>query len=301
MYVNKRSFAIILGLTAVLIWSTVATAFKITLRHMDPVTMVYFSSFVSLITIAIYLIIKGEFRRIMGMSRKNRLLSVSIGLINPFVYYLVLFGSYDRLPAQVAQSINYSWPVILTILSIFILKQKINSRSIIGISIAFFGIIIVSTRGFSLLGGMPDMIGLILAMGSALIWAFFWTFNLKIKGKTAPKLFLNFLGGMIPLSIVFALSGPELPRMEGLLAVSYVGMFEMGLTFILWLTALSLVKDTSRISSLIYLGPFISLVLIAIVLREPILVSTLIGLTLIVAGLVVQRSKRNNGSGRKVQ
>lgn len=282
--------ALLLGLLAVSIWSTVATAFKITLRSMDPLTMVYLSSLVSLIAIGSYVLIRRQQGQLLHMNRKEKVLSVTAGLLNPFIYYLVLFESYDRLPAQLAQSINYSWPVILTVLSILFLGQKISGRSIAGILVGFVGVVIVSTKGFSVFGGMPDGTGILLALSSAIIWALFWTINLRTRSPTAPKLFLNFLGGMFPLSLLILISGPELPPVEGLAPVAYVGVFEMGLTFIIWLSALTMARDTARISSLIYLSPFISLVLINVVLEEAILPSTIVGLFFIVFGIVVQRT-----------
>ena len=77
--------------------------------------------------------------------------------------------------------------------------------------------------------------------------------------------------------------------MSGWLAVSYVGLFEMGITFVLWLSALRLTQNTARISNLIFVSPFISLLLLANIIGEEIHPSTLIGLVMIVCGLVVQQ------------
>ena len=41
-----------------------------------------------------------------------------LGLVNPFLYYLVLFKAYDLLPAQEAQAINYTWALMLAFLSV---------------------------------------------------------------------------------------------------------------------------------------------------------------------------------------
>jgi drug/metabolite transporter (DMT)-like permease len=80
--------------------------------------------------------------------------------------------------------------------------------------------------------------------------------------------------------------------LKGWLAVSYVGLFEMGITFVLWLSALKLTQNTARISNLIFASPFISLMLLATVIGEEIHPSTLVGLMLIVIGLVVQQLKK---------
>jgi len=56
----------------------------------------------------------------------------------------------------------------------------------------------------------------------------------------------------------------------------------MGITFVLWLTALRLSTTTAQISILIYLSPAMSLVFIWLVLKESIHPTTIIGLALIV-------------------
>jgi drug/metabolite transporter (DMT)-like permease len=75
----------------------------------------------------------------------------------------------------------------------------------------------------------------------------------------------------------------------GLLGATYVGIFEMGITFVIWLKALKFSKTTARVSNLIYLSPFLSLVFIYLFVGEQILFSTVIGLILIVVGIFVQQ------------
>ena len=68
-----------------------------------------------------------------------------------------------------------------------------------------------------------------------------------------------------------------------------MGMFEMGITFVLWLSALRLASNASRVSNLIFLSPFVSLLFIGRLVGEQVLASTWLGLVLIIGGLGVQR------------
>ncbi|GAL12795.1 metabolite transporter (DMT) superfamily [Vibrio astriarenae] len=86
--------------------------------------------------------------------------------------------------------------------------------------------------------------------------------------------------------------------------MTYVGLFEMGVTFVLWLSALKLTNNTARISNLIFASPFISLMLLSTIIGEDIHPSTLVGLVLIIIGLVIQQLKirptnNNSASERK--
>ena len=75
-------------------------------------------------------------------------------------------------------------------------------------------------------------------------------------------------------------------------AAIYSGIFEMGITFILWLKALQLSKTTDRVTNLVYITPFLSLILIHFVLNEDIFFTSIIGLILIVLGIIIQRIRQ---------
>jgi drug/metabolite transporter (DMT)-like permease len=80
-----------------------------------------------------------------------------------------------------------------------------------------------------------------------------------------------------------------IPNLKGTLAALYVGLFEMGITFVLWLMAMKKAVNTAKVSNLIFISPFISLILINQFLGEEIHSATLIGLLFIVTGLMVQK------------
>jgi len=61
---------------------------------------------------------------------------------------------------------------------------------------------------------------------------------------------------------------------------------------VLWLKALKFSENTARVANLIFLSPFLSLLFIRLLVGEEILLSTLAGLVLIVAGLILQQFGR---------
>jgi drug/metabolite transporter (DMT)-like permease len=222
--------------------------------------------------------------------KNDYLRSALLGFLNPFLYYIILFKAYSILPAQEALSLNYLWAITLTLLSIPILKQKISFISIFAIFISFIGVIIIATHGNILSLKFTNPIGVSLALSSTIVWSLFWIYNVKDTRDDVAKLFLNFLFGFIFILITVLFTRKlSIPSIPGLLGASYAGIFEMGITFILWLKVLSLSKTTAKVSNLIYLSPFLSLVIIRFAVGEEILTSTAIGLLLIVTGILVQR------------
>jgi drug/metabolite transporter (DMT)-like permease len=89
--------------------------------------------------------------------------------------------------------------------------------------------------------------------------------------------------------VMLASSRMTTPDVRGLVGAWYLGFFEMGITFVLWLKALKLSRTTVQVSNLIYLSPFLSLVLIHLIVGETILLSTIVGLIFIVAGIIMQQ------------
>jgi drug/metabolite transporter (DMT)-like permease len=65
----------------------------------------------------------------------------------------------------------------------------------------------------------------------------------------------------------------------------------MGIAFVLWSQAMKKAENTSKVSNLIFISPFLSLVFIYFILGEVILTSTYVGLVLIIAGLWLQQKK----------
>lgn len=132
-----------------------------------------------------------------------------------------------------------------------------------------------------------------MALGSAFIWALFWISNLKDARDEVSKLFLNFLFGFLYITIVQQiLGGFQVPYLEGLVGAVYIGFFEMGITFIFWMKAMQLSEITAKITNIIYLIPFLSLMIITVMVGEAILWSTMIGLVLIIVGNILQQCGR---------
>ena len=285
------------ALLAVLCWSTIGSAFKISLRYLDFLTLLLFSSFVAVIVLFIILSVQGKTDLLKKIKKPEVVNSAFLGLLNPFLYYVVLLKAYELLPAQEAGTLNYIWPLVLVLLSIPMLKQKITPWSILAILVSFFGIILISTHGHILSFTFSSPLGVLLALGSAVFWALYWIFNMKDRREEVSKLFLNFCFGFFYIFLTIIILRtlgvkwnryPILPW-QGIAGSVYLGIFEMGITFILWLMALKLSSTTAKVSNLIYLSPFVSLILIHFFVGEVILLSTVTGLVFIVGGIIIQQ------------
>lgn len=278
------------GLAAVLAWSTVATAFKISLRHLTPAQLLLLSSTVSLLVLLAILLVQGRLADLRGSFAAHWRRSLLFGAINPFIYYLVLFQAYALLPAQEAQAINYTWALTLTLLSVPVLGHTLRVQDAAAALVCYLGVVVIATHGELLALHFASLGGVGLALLSTLLWAAYWLLNTRDTRDPVIGLTLNFAFAL-PLSLAWCLWRDGLPALDGagIAGAVWVGVFEMGLTFVLWLTALKLTARTASIANLIFLSPLLSLVLIHFFVGEPILPSTGAGLLLILLGLALQK------------
>lgn len=287
---EKQKRAYVCAFVAVLFWATSASAFKISLRYVDIFSLLFYASITSTGAFLIYILLSNRLNLLKALSGKDYLYSALLGFLNPFLYYAVLFKAYSILPAQEAQPLNFVWPITLVLLSIPLLKQKIRSRDILAIFISFAGVFVISTRGDIFGFRFTNITGVLLATGSSVIWALFWIYNVRDKRDEVVRLFLNFaFGSILTFLLMVLLGGVHIPNLPGLLGAVYVGLFEMGITFLLWLKALKLSKTTAHVTNLIYMVPFLSLVLISFTVGETIFPSTVVGLIFIVGGIILQK------------
>jgi len=288
--VNNTKKSYFFALAAILFWSTIASALKVSLRYIDFGLLLFYACITAVILLIIILAGQKKIDQLKKLNTKDFIRAAILGFINPFAYYIVLLKAYDLLLAQEAGTLNYIWPLVLVLLSIPLLKQKIGWISISAVLISFFGTIVIGTQGniFNLKFSSPLGVGL--ALISAVFWALYWIYNVKDKKDEIVKLFLNFIFGTAYVLIFLTATGRiEFPNINGLMGSVYVGIFELGLTYILWMKGLQLARTTAKVSNLVFLSPFISLFFIRFFVGEAILPSTIIGLVLIVGGILLQQ------------
>ncbi len=287
---KRSSRAYIYAALSVLLWGTIPTAFKIALSGLSIVTMLGITSLVSTVVLLLIVVSTGKLKLLKEMTRGEVLWSALLGLINPVGYYLILLTAYSRLPGQVAQPINMIWPIILVFFSIALLHQRIPARSIVALLVSLAGVYIIASQGAPLKPGRSDTAGVLLALVSGVLWALYFVLNVRDKRDEAVKLFTNFLFGSAYLVILMAFSGSfsQDIGLRSTAAAVYCGIFEMGITFWLWLKALQLAETTDRVSNLVYFAPFISIILLHFIIDEPVYYTTPVGLLLIIGSVVFQ-------------
>lgn len=271
-----------------------ATAFKWALEFNTPMALITLAATVSWCFFGARVIVAGSLKSMHEMNSVLILRCLLLGLLNPAFYYWILLTAYDLLPAQDAMAINYTWGLTLPLVA-SLFSRTVPTKYETGLALlSYLGILVIATNGN--LGSLEfdRPAGVALALFSTVIWGLSWVVNSRIVDANnidaELALFLNFSAALPVLWIVTGLT-VQLPSVSvgSLLGGLYVGLFEMGIAFVLWMNAMRLTDNPLRISSLIFLAPPLSLLLIGTVLNETIAGSTLVGLVIILMGLAGQQ------------
>lgn len=287
---KSSNLAYVYGMAAVFLWSTVATAFKIALSYYTPLQLVFVAVLTSIIALGGILAWQKKLSLLKQQFLRRPAFYLVTGLINPFLYYVVLFKAYSLLPAQQALSLNYTWAVLLPLLAAPLLKQHLRKSDIAAALIAYTGVFIIATGGDISGFSFDSPLGIGLALTSTLLWCLYWIVNTKDQGDPVVSLLLSFLIGLPFIAVTLVLTD-TLPSfsLKAIFAGMYVGLFEMGITFVLWLMALKTATRTANISTMVFLSPVMSIGFIAWILQETIAMATYLGLAFILSGMMLQQ------------
>src|SRR5665648_921617 len=75
---------------AILFWSTIPTAFKISLGELDILLLLTIAALTSVIVLSIVVLAGKKIDLIRKTTGKELLSSAILGFVNPFIYYLIL-------------------------------------------------------------------------------------------------------------------------------------------------------------------------------------------------------------------
>lgn len=278
--------AIMSAAVAVLSWSTVAAAFKTALIYYSHYEMLTVAALTSTIIFAIAVTLQRKWWQFANLDKKGWGALALLGLFSPTLYYLVLFSAYDMLPAQVAQPINYCWPIFLVILLAAVMHKPVRPRLYAGMAISLAGVCVISLSGG--IDGTLSVSGLAMAFLSAVLWAVYWILNEKLKGDfdESVKLFGSFLFGALYLLIGLLWVPASFASPNGALSSIYVGAFEMGIPFLFFSIALKNASNVAVVNQMCYIAPFLSLFFISMIVGETIKPTSYIGLSLIISGVI---------------
>ena len=211
-----------------------------------------------------------------------------LGFLGTYLYYVLLYGALALTSASEGFILAYSWPMLVIILAFPLLNERLTVKKLCSILISFLGIVVIVTHGSIFTLSFTSLKGDILALGGALTFALFSVLGKKYHYDQTVSVFIYFVTALVFITpTLFLFSFLKMPSMHVWLWLLLNGFLVNGISYIFWFKALEY-GDTSVISNALYLTPFLSLVYIALFLGEKIPISSIVGLVIIVAGIILQ-------------
>jgi len=230
-----------------------------------------------------------------GSERNYWLYIVLASLGGVSMYLFVIYSAISligpSLPVLVDCLIN---PILITLLSLVIFKEKLSKNKVVGFIIASFGAFLLITGGNIgvLQPNSPNFLGYILALLAPLMWSFYTIAIKKVKQFDSSRTdFQNLknvsIFGVIEFFILVIISGQlniflnNFLNIIVFLCALYLGLGAFVIGYYIWSYSLKKLRSSS-VASFLYLQPFITLLLSMLFQRNDV-----IGLWNIIGGLIV--------------
>ena len=272
---------------SIFLWSTVAVMAKLLLNSLNNFQVLWVSAFFSGVALIVYTIYSGTIREIKAYTFKDYIISALIAFPGTCLYYVFFYAGSDLMPASQAFIVNYLWPIMSVVFACIILKEKMTLKKAIAIFMSFFGVVIVTGSSISSFD-KSVMLGTAFCVLGAVSYGIFTAVNKKMSYSKPITMMIGFFEAFIITTVInFINRDLFLPDLMQTLGFMWNGIMTMAVASTLWLVALTM-GNTAKISNLAYITPFLSLVWTALILHEPIKLSSVIGLAVIVLGIFIQ-------------
>jgi drug/metabolite transporter (DMT)-like permease len=280
--------SILLALTAILIWSTLAL-FSSQLTHVSP-----------FLVLGVALMLCGSFSLVRRSAWRIPFTTLAVGVGGIFGYHFLYFRAMALAPAVEASLINYLWPLLIVVLSPLVLTgYRLRPRHIFGALLGLAGAGLIATGGRLSLR-FEYLSGYLMMAGAALIWSLYSLLTKRVPHfSTESVAAFCAISGLLALAF-YLLSGGSLVQAQALTAHDWLvivlcGLGPMGAAFFFWDAALKR-GDPRRIGSLAYLTPLLSTLNLVVFARLPLTPVSFAAMLLIITGALVGSSVKTEGT-----
>ncbi len=284
---TEKTKGTIFVLICVVLWALIPVVAKMGQATLDNHQFLFWSSLVSFIVLSIATTINGDIVEIKYYSLKEWGYLLFLGLLGTYIYYLFLYLGYSKTSGMEVLVVQYTWPILILILSIFILKERINLRKVIAISLGFIGVVLVLSKGEFQKLELNDISIISLVAAGAFCFALFSVLSKNIKRAPLAVTSIYFLSASIASFIsMLYFSNFALPSRTELVPVLLNGILVNGFSYMFWLLALKS-TEASYLAPFTFIAPVLSAVYLILFFNESFVPAYGVGLACVIAGGLV--------------
>ncbi len=285
---NGKPYAMLLLLIA--IWGSFAAINRLALNTLDVFQVTFFTFSIAFVSLALWMLAAKKFS-LLRRIRSRQWVWLAILAVLSFLYYFLYSLSLSMTNPVTASSINYLFPVFITLLAVPINREKMTVGKLLSVLLGFAGMVLIVTGGDFTTLKIDSVPGILLALGASLCWALFSTLGKMAEVDIVVSNFVYAAAAfLISAVLLLTNSGFALPGPGAFAAIAWNSVMNFCVSYFLWFKALRTAK-ASFVASMSFITPFATLLFIALLLHEPITPANLAGLAVIVFGVAVQNLK----------
>lgn len=274
----------IYALLAVGMFATLGTGFKLAVGRMNSYSVVIWMGGWATLALFAFLVREGRVGAILIELRQRPLFFPLAGVIGLGVQQFLCLATYELIPASQAVILHYTYPLMMLLLSWVVFREKTGWWALCCVVLGFFGVFVLVSSG----GGLGDVrlsIGVAVALATAFTFALFCVLIKHASFSVTAGMFLLNLFGLLFLLCLLPLYPMRWSvSFADMLLLAYLGVFPTAVAFILWNKALRMIS-TGRSSNCALLVPILSLVCIALVLKEHIAFMQAVGMAIVLVSV----------------
>ena len=279
--------AIVIVLIFMSLWALIPVVSKLGQQNLDNHQFLFWSSLVSFVVLFITTIATKNHAHLKKYSPREWLTAITLGFLGTYAYYILLYFAYANARGLEVLVLQYSWPIFIVVLSVILLKERLNTVKIISLALGFLGVFLVISKGnFQNLHFENISVDLLVIIGTA-SFALFSVLSKKVELEPISVTTVYFLTATcLSFISMILLSSFSLPTADSIIPILLNGILVNGFSYILWIIALKKTQ-ASFLAPFVFLTPVLSTVYLILFFNEPFLPVYAIGLVcVIVAGIM---------------
>ncbi|ELX8380883.1 DMT family transporter [Providencia vermicola] len=286
---------LIYALMCVLIWSFIPIVSRFGQEGLDSFQFLFWSNLISAIAVILVAMSAGYKPAKLFILPSNTLIKVCILGVLDCLFYLLLYYGYSIENGIAVLVIQYSWPLIIILLSVFLLKDKLATRQIAGVIIGFIAVIITFTKGHITQLQVEHPLALLLVFSGAFCFALMSVFSRQYSiDPYISTVWLFIFSTLTSLVLLLSFSAFQLPTETSLWPTIVNGVLINGVSYILWFKAMN-TGHSAKIASIVFLSPVLSVLWLVVILSDPFEIAYIIGVLLVIISgiLCVGQAKKH--------
>jgi drug/metabolite transporter (DMT)-like permease len=250
---------VVYSIVAALMWSILAIALKVSLNTLSPGTIVCARFSIAFLFLGVYLLIKRP--NVFAIFRKPPLKLIFASLFLAFNYFGFMKGIEYTTPSN-AQVFIQLGPVLFALIGIYLFKEKINWKHILGFTILLSGLgLFFWEQLFATANHGSYSLGILWVIGAAVAWSIYAILQKDLTQNNSVNQLNLFIYG---LCTVIFLPIVDYGNFAGMGFGSWMLVLFLGLNTLIAYGAIALAfryLDSSKVSAIVTVNPVVTFII----------------------------------------